>query len=174
MAARFLHQEFFEYRPQFKVFLAANQKPTIYGQDFAIWRRVKLIPFDVKISQEKRINNFERVLLEEKQGILSWMVFGCLEWQRMGLADPEKVKMATETYRSEMDVLEDFLDSYCRINDDLKTKHGVLYAAYESWCQGANEKPFKTRTFAKMLQSRGFSYSKPFNIKTWHGIGIKP
>jgi putative DNA primase/helicase len=127
----------------------------------------------VKIPQEQRINNFERVLLEEKQGILSWMVFGCLEWQRMGLADPEKVRIATESYRSEMDVLEDFLSSYCLIGDGLKTKHGILYVAYEGWCQGANEKPFKTRTFAKMLQSRGFTFSKANNVKTWRGIGVK-
>ena len=173
VTARFLHQEHFEFRPQFKVFLAANQKPTIYGQDFAIWRRVKLIPFDVKIPPETRINNYERVLLEEKEGILNWMVFGCLEWQRIGLADPEKVKMATEAYRSEMDVLEEFIDSCCMMADGLKTSHGILYAAYEGWCEESKEVPFKTRTFAKMLQSRGFNYTKVHHLKTWKGIGLR-
>ena len=173
VTARFLHQEFFEYRPQFKVFLAANHKPTIYGQDHAIWRRIRLIPFNVKIPPEKRINNFERVLLEEKEGILNWMVFGCQEWQRMGLDDPERVKIATEQYRSEMDVLENFIESRCKIDNGLKAKHGELYAAYEKWCEDTKETPFKTRTFAKMLESRGLTYTKPFNVKTWQGIGVK-
>lgn len=172
VAARFLHQEFFEYRPTFKVFLAANHKPTIYGQDHAIWRRIRLILFNVKIPPEKRVNNYERVLLEEKEGILNWMVSGCREWQRIGLADPNRVKVATEQYRSEMDVLEDFIDSRCLIEDGMKIRHGELYGAYQQWCQDEKETPFKTRTFAKMLESRGFAYTKAKNIKTWQGIGL--
>ena len=173
VTARFLHQEHFEFRPQFKVVLAANHRPTIYDQNLAIWRRIRLIPFDVTISDAARINNYERVLLEEKQGILNWMVFGCLEWQQAGLATPERVKVATEEYRSEMDVLEDFLDSHCTVGDGLKVTHGILYAAYEGWCEESKEKPFKTRTFAKMMQSRGFSYTKPHNVRTWQRIGIR-
>jgi putative DNA primase/helicase len=173
VTARFLHQEHFEFRPQFKVVLAANHRPTIYDQNLAIWRRIRLIPFDVTISDAARINNYERVLLEEKQGILNWMVLGCLEWQQAGLATPERVKVATEEYRSEMDILEDFLDSHCTVGDGLKVTHGILYAAYEGWCEESKEAPFKTRTFAKMMQSRGLTYTKPHNVRTWQGIGIR-
>jgi putative DNA primase/helicase len=173
VTARFLRQEFFEYRPQFKLFLAANDKPTIYGQDHGIWRRIRLIPFTVKIPQEQLVRNYEKVLLEEKQGILKWMVDGCKEWQRTLLADPDRVKTATERYRSEMDVLEDFIDERCVLGDDMRVKHGDLYAAYESWCEVNREKPFKTRTLAKMMESRGFNYTKPQNTKLWQGIGLK-
>lgn len=172
VTARFLHQEFFEFRPRFKISLVANHKPIISGQDYAIWRRIRLIPFDVQIPEDKRVNNFEKVLLEEKQGILNWMIRGCLEWQRVGLADPEKVKAATALYRTEMDVLEDFIDSRCVLDPDYKTTHGELFTEYQDWCRKSNETPYKTKFFAKMLELKGFTFTKPHNIKTWHGIGI--
>jgi len=83
------------------------------------------------------------------------------------------VKAATEKYRSEMDVLEEFIDSCCVMGESLKVKHGELYSKYQGWCEGSKETSFKTRTFAKMLESRGLTYTKPFNVKTWKGIGLK-
>jgi len=45
LVTRFLYGEFFEYVPQFKVFLAVNHKPIIRDTTNSIWRRIKLIPF---------------------------------------------------------------------------------------------------------------------------------
>jgi putative DNA primase/helicase len=173
VTARHLYEEFFEYRPEFKIFLATNYKPEIYGQDLAIWRRIRLIPFTVTIPEEKRINNYESVLLEEKEGILNWMVSGCREWLEKELNEPEEVKAATKTYRSEMDILEDFIATKCFIRDGERTVHKDLYAAYQGWCEENGESPIKTRTFAKKLQGRGFEFTKPKNLKTWHDIGLK-
>ena len=53
VTARFLYNEFFEYKPEFKLFIAANHKPDIQGVDHGIWRRIHLIPFDVTIPTEE-------------------------------------------------------------------------------------------------------------------------
>jgi putative DNA primase/helicase len=42
ISARLLYSEFFEFRPQFKLWLAANHKPVIRGTDYAMWRRIPL------------------------------------------------------------------------------------------------------------------------------------
>jgi putative DNA primase/helicase len=173
VTARHLYQEYFEYRPEFKIFLASNYKPEIHGQDLAIWRRIRLIPFTVAIPEEKRINNYESVLLEEKEGILNWMVSGCREWLETGLDEPEEVKAATKAYKSEMDILEDFIAARCLIQDGERISHKELYAAYKEWCDENGETPIKTITFAKKFQGRGFVFTKPKNLKTWHDISLK-
>ena len=101
IAARFLFGEFFEFIPQFKLFLGTNHKPVIHGTDLAIWRRIRLIPFLVTIPEEKQDRELVSKLKEELPGILNWAIKGCLAWQKDGLGVPEEVKAATDEYRKE-------------------------------------------------------------------------
>src|SRR5262249_1677210 len=109
VTARFLFAEYFEFRPGFKLWLAANHKPVIKGTDYAIWRRIHLIPFSVQFEGEHKDTELAAKLLTELPGILAWAVRGCLAWQRDGLRPPEMVQAATEEYRKEMDVVGNFL-----------------------------------------------------------------
>lgn len=101
ITARFLYGEFFDFKPEFKLWLACNHKPNIKGTDHAIWRRIKLIPFNVKIPKEKRIlkSKVMEMFTKEFPGILAWAVQGSLEWRRGGLQTPEEVQNATNHYR---------------------------------------------------------------------------
>ena len=84
ITARFLHREYFEFKPNFKIWLATNHKPEIRGSDYAIWRRIKLVPFDVTIPEEEQDRQLLSKLMTELDGILTWAVEGCLKWQRNG------------------------------------------------------------------------------------------
>ena len=86
MSARFMRGEFFEFYPEFKPWLATNHKPQIRG-DQAIWRRLKLVPFEVSIPKEIQKPRHEVMAMFRKEypGILNWVVEGCLEWQRIVL-----------------------------------------------------------------------------------------
>jgi len=79
ITARFLYREYFEFSPQFKLFLVANHKPVIIGTDEAIWRRIRLIPFTVTIPPEERDKQLLEKLQRELPGILAWAVRGCLD-----------------------------------------------------------------------------------------------
>ena len=79
IVARFLHKEFFEFKPEFKVFLATNHRPRIYGTDHAIWRRIRLVPFDVVIPDDEQDSTLPEKLRRELPGVLAWMVSGCLD-----------------------------------------------------------------------------------------------
>jgi putative DNA primase/helicase len=96
VTARFLHAEFFEFKPQFKLWLAANHRPVVRGTDPAIWDRVRLIPFTVSIPPMERDSGLLAELLRELPGILAWSVAGCLEWLEKGLGTPPEVAAATE------------------------------------------------------------------------------
>jgi len=94
VTARFLYNEFFEYKPEFKLFIAANHKPEIQGVDHGIWRRIHLIPFEVTIPVEEIDRNLPEKLRDELPGILAWAVKGCHAWQRQGLSVPASISTA--------------------------------------------------------------------------------
>ena len=156
ITARFLHQEFFQFKPEFKLFLATNHKPQIWGTDHAIWRRIRLIPFTVKIPDEEQDQELPDRLLEELPGILAWAVRGCQQWQEKGLGEPEAVREATGEYREEMDLLGGFLAECCRQAPNSEARAGDLYQAYLTWCQENGEREVTQTTFGRKLGERGF------------------
>lgn len=174
ISARFLHQEYFDFKPTHKIFLGTNHKPIIHGNENAIWRRIKLVPFDVTIPPEERDRNLPSRLQEEWPGILAWAVRGCLEWQQTGLGDPETVIKATLTYRTEMDVFNDFLTDCCLEAEQLQVTSKALYAAYSTWCEENGEKPLAQNIFGRRLKDRGLKQSRvgTSGAKAWLGLGL--
>jgi len=175
MTARFLYREHFEFYPTFKIFLVANDKPIIRGEDSAMWERVKLIPFKQFIPLAERDKDLAETLKEEGQGILAWMVKGCLDWQkRKDLMEPEEVSTETAIYRSEMDILGDFLDDCCIVERTAKVAHGDLYQAYEEWCHQNDEETITKKMLTIELQGRNFVAKRGHaGKKMWHGLALK-
>lgn len=157
ITARFLHQEYFEFTPHFKVFLATNHKPIIQGTDHAIWRRIRLIPFNVKFCGSRRDKNLADKLKQELPGILNWAIEGCLEWQKEGLSLPEAVEEATKNYQLDMDVLGEFIDTCCEIDGKASIQHKYIEKAHHLWCGSREEEPLSQVMFSKKLDDRGFS-----------------
>jgi P4 family phage/plasmid primase-like protien len=171
--ARFLHQEFFEYVPQFKIFFTTNHKPAIKGGDLGIWRRIRLIPFTVTIPDEKLDKDLPEKLRKEMPGILRWMVEGCLKWQKEGLSIPDEVKEATNNYRDEMDTLGNFLKEFCIESEKAKGLSSELYRKYTEWCSENGEYELSKTKFNKKLEERGYKKSRDSRGIYFQGIGIK-
>ncbi|GJM43880.1 MAG: ATP-binding protein [Gemmatimonadota bacterium] len=158
VTARFLHKEFFEFLPAFKVWLAANHKPEIKGTDKGIWRRVQLIPFTVSIPPEEQDKKLCVKLQEEGEGILAWAVEGCLEWQRNGLGTPPEVTAATDSYREESDALAGFLYECCVVDEGRTVGSTDLYQCYVRWAdQQRGEQKMSRQVFSRALEERGIS-----------------
>lgn len=115
ITARFLNKEFFDFEPTFKIFLSTNHKPNIRGTDEGIWRRIHMIPFNMKIEKDKIDINLGDILLKESSGILNWMINGYLEYKNIGLKVPEKIKESTQIYREEEDDIGQFIKDECII-----------------------------------------------------------
>jgi putative DNA primase/helicase len=175
ITARFMRGEWFEYKPKFKLWLGTNHKPVIRGTDTAIWDRIRLIPFDVRIPEPERIRQSELMARFEAElpGILAWSVRGCLDWQKHGLGMPEPVAQATEAYRADMDILAQFLSDYCVVNPLAKTTVGNLYKAYTMWCDETGERPLSQRDFGARLCERGFEKRQSTGgYHWWFGVGL--
>ena len=172
VAARFLRQEFFEFQPEFKIWLAANHKPNIIGTDYAIWRRMKVIPFTVTIPEKLQNPDLTTELKQELPAILTWAVQGCFEWQESRLKEPKEVKSATAKYKADMDIIGDFLKDSCTISDDSEIAKGDLYQKYANWCEETGEKKLSKRKFGICIVDRGFDDFTRENKRYWEGIRV--
>jgi putative DNA primase/helicase len=159
--ARFLYKEWAEFTPMCKFWLAFNHKPIIRGTDEAIWRRIRLIPFEAYFPPEKRDRYLYEKLRSELSGILTWAVEGCLKWQREGLEPVRKIKEWTDNYRAESDLIVRFLEEKTIKTASGKTTAGDLYKAYESWCREQGEEYVITGTeFGKRMAEKGIPKKK--------------
>jgi len=160
ISVRLLRKEFFTYTPAYKIWLATNHKPNIRGTDHGMWRRVRLIPFEVRFDEENRDPQLADKLKSEATGILAWAVRGCLEWQRIGLDPPAKVLQATEAYRKEMNIVGQFLDECTERAAGESVKAKDIYRSYDAWCKENGERPMTNTRFGKLLRERGLEKKK--------------
>ena len=173
ISARFMRGEWFEFVPQFKLWLATNHKPRIHGCDEAIWRRVRLIPFTVTIPAAERDRNLAAQLRAEWPGILRWAVEGCRLWQQEGLDAPPDVVAATDEYRSEMDILADFLAQRCVTNPLCSVPVADTYRAYEAWCVATADRPISKRTFTARMREHGLQTTHASgNVLVWQDLAL--
>lgn len=173
LTARFLYSESFEYKPAFKLFLGANHKPVIRGTDYAIWRRIRLVPFAVTIPPEEQDKQLPQKLQAELPGILAWAVRGCRDWQQSGLGAPAAVTEATTAYRAESDVLSAFL-AECTVADPKgEVQAKLLFEAYKTWAEDNGEKPMTAQMFGRRLTERGLDkYKDRKNFTFYMGLSL--
>lgn len=170
ITARKLYGDEFEYRPEFKLWVATNHKPTIRGTDLGIWRRIHIIPFTVTIPDEKVDKNLGEKLQDELPDILAWMMEGYRLWRYEGLVKPKVVEDAVKAYRNEMDVISAFLDSDY-VMEGGEVKSSVLYAVYCKWAAESNEYKMPSRKFGIELGKK-FSKRKSNGCIIYSGLSV--
>jgi len=173
LSARFLHREFIVFEPTFTVWLRTNHKPIIRGTDSGIWRRIVLIHFDQKFTGDQCNPNLEQELLEERDGILAWMVAGAVSWYQNGLNLCDAIKAETAQYREDSDLLSQFLEDRCEIATDAFCSQKSLYAAWVAWMdENGHHKPSKTSLTRRLIE-RGFGKSKSGSERRYTGLKIR-
>ena len=163
VTCRFLYGDEFEYTPEFKIWVATNHKPIIRGTDFGIWRRIKLIPFEVTIPKDKIDKNLKYKLRDEFPQILAWAVEGCIKWQAGGMEEPAVVQDAVKEYKVEMDLLASFIEQCIEIDYDSQDNipASELFRVYSKWAKANNEYEMSSKKFfreiGKKLPDKGRS-----------------
>jgi putative DNA primase/helicase len=177
VVARHLYEREFEFRPQHKLWLAANHKPVVKEQTEAFWRRMRLIPFTVVFPPKERDKMLSHALAKELPGILAWAMAGCLEWQRNGLLVPKAIRKATLAYKDENDMLGEFFSHSCRIAEDAWTPTALLYRAFLDWWQetrGTRSQPPSGAWFGRLLNERpALKQIKNKHVRGWRGLSLR-
>lgn len=169
---RRMREDSWEYDPTHKIFLDTNHRPVIRGTDHAIWRRIRLVPFMVKITKEQKDDKLKDKLKAEYPGILAWLVRGAVEWRRAGLQDPPEVLAATISYREGEDQLGEFVSVCCITgNPSFQVKAGHLYDAYKSHCKSQGIEPMTGTAFGRRMRTK--FPKRDARDGTWYsGIGL--
>jgi putative DNA primase/helicase len=173
--ARRMREDFWQFQPTHKLVLATNHRPTVRGTDNGIWRRLKLVPFNVTIPDDAQDRQLPEKLQAELPGILNWAMSGCIEWQANGLGKADAITAATESYKAESDVLADWLAACCTRDPDAKTASGDLYKSYAAWANANGENVMSSTMFGKLLTERDFEpCSGPKKLRMRRGLYLTP
>ena len=184
LKGRFMRKDYFQFERTHKTVLITNNKPVITETSNAIWRRLRLIPFDVTIPRDRQDKHLTDKLIAEWPGILAWAVRGCLAWQghRCDLALPEAIEKATADYRDESDHVADFIKERCEdwrehSAQKMRTPKERLYSVYCRWCKDVGEDVLGRTAFNKRMRGHGFEdkaiWVNRKTIKCWIDISLK-
>jgi len=171
ITANFMRQDYFTFRPRFKVLLAANDKPEFKNPDNSVVRRLHLIPFNH--TPKKENHNLERQLEAEYPKILSWMIEGCLEFQEVGLNPPDWISQATKQYIADEDQIQQWIDSRTKsVGNDGGGQSSRMYESWKMFCKESGIESGSQISFSKKMFKKGFKVKNTSNFKRWIGIDL--
>lgn len=179
--ARRMRQDFFSFDPSHKLWLLGNHRPEVGTGGYAFWRRIKLIPFERIVADDRKIDNLADVLVtEEGPGILQWLVTGARRYLNgpRDLTGPHRVRTATDSYAETEDHTGRFLSECCTLNPVMRAEQTQLYNKYRNWCQLEGANPVSSRAFAaRIRETVGITTPKEMILsnqrKFYPGIGLK-
>jgi putative DNA primase/helicase len=141
--------------------------------DEAIRRRLNLLPFTVTIPREQRDLNLTEKLKAEWPGILSWMIEGCMEWQRVGLTPPAAVRAATDAYFEEEDTFTQWLGEKTERDGNAYAFSGALFASWKVFAEAAGESAGSHKSFTSRMTAAGFETGRTRAGRKFDGIRLK-
>jgi putative DNA primase/helicase len=156
ISARRMREDFWTFLPTHKLILCTNHQPTVGETKSAIWRRLKLVPFNVEIPEAEQRHDLPQLLRDEFPGILAWAVRGCVEWVSSGLKTPEIIQTATSEYRDAEDMLGQFIKDACITGPNLRVKSTRLYQAFCNSLQQSSNSLISQTSFGRTMVKRGF------------------
>jgi putative DNA primase/helicase len=177
LTARSLYRDPITFETTHKLWLMGNHKPEIQGQDAGIWRRIHLVPFQHQFPKSGQVgyrkrSDVVRELLGESSGILNWLLDGLRDLDVNGLNPPAAVQSATDDYRSESDLLEDFINRCCTLGPGLSCSTRDLWEAYRGHCAGETQAYTSQRKLTTALEERGFRQKRTNSSRQLEGITI--
>lgn len=175
ITARFSYGRPFEFLPTAKIILRGNNQPGVRDASDGFWRRMDVIEFEHQVEESRVVPDLHlRIIGTELPGILNWALAGCLEWQRIGLATPAKVRAAGHQYREDTDVVGQWIEESTTRCTECRTPATELYNNYKQWAQGQGTKPMTHAAFGRELHSRGFKRVRMGTVRGLEGLRLVP
>ncbi|MCD8396687.1 MAG: phage/plasmid primase, P4 family [Lachnospiraceae bacterium] len=159
VTTRFLGENSFEYRPQFKIFLNTNHLPYVSDVTLFSSDRVKVIPFNRHFTEEEQDHELKKVLVkpESLSGILNWCMEGLQALRTEGWMMPEAVREATQEYRDTSDKVGQFISDKLQCDPTGECDARTVYGLYQTWCLDNGFKAEGSGEFRKSLKTAGMT-----------------
>jgi putative DNA primase/helicase len=175
ITARFLHREFFEFQPQFKIVLVTNHLPKISGTDNGIWRRVVAVPWLIKIEDGQKDRRLGEKLQKELPGILNWAIDGLRMYQQDGLKLPPDLEKARNCYKTDSDDVAEWASDCLLNNSSSIAASAGLAESYREWAKKVGRLVLSDRALGDRLKEMvGVKKCRLSNGRSgWSGIEIR-
>jgi putative DNA primase/helicase len=157
------------FSPTHKLVVVGNYHPTVSDDSHGFWRRVVLYPFSVTIPQGKQDKRLLEKLISEGPGILNYLLKALKIYFANGLEIPNTLTKATQKYRTEQDVVQQFLDDECVITPEETIPKSTLYLKYTLWCSVNGLHGVSSNRLSRKLKDKGFKLRE--DKRTWLGVG---
>lgn len=172
ITARFLYGNEFVFKPEFKIFMATNHRPIIRGTDHGIWRRIKIIPFNKVIPDEKQDRYLGEKLATEYGEILNWCIEGAIKWYAQGLNTPKLIDESVREYRSEMDLVQKWINDNCELDQEYMTSSQELFNNITQYIEANKEFKMSNTLFGRNIGKK-FEKVRLYNQTMYRGIRIR-
>ena len=169
VSARFMRQDNFTFKPQFKLIIVGNHKPVLKNVDEAMRRRLRLVPFLNKPANPDK--DLEQKLRAEFPGILRWMINGFKDWQKHGLISPAAVGRETDAYFENQDSFGQWLAECCQTGTG-EAGASKLFESWKGFCDARGEKAGDSKRFSGFMERAGFPKIKRKNGAFYLGISL--
>lgn len=171
ITARYLYGNEFNYEPIFKLVMATNHRPIIKGTDHGIWRRMKIIPHDVMIPEEKQDRSLGAKLEKEIPQILGWAIQGAIKYYKEGrINEPNIIRAQVKDYRNEMDLVRRWVLENCEESPEFTESAADLFRDLSNYVEENKEYKMSMTIFGRNM---GKKYRKRKINNRTHYIGIR-
>ena len=152
--ARFLHENSFDFRPNFKIFINTNYKPSVSDMTLFYSRRLKLIPFKRHFEEHEQDKGLKAFFAEEQSqsAIFNWCYQGYKLFRKQGLDDPAAVTEATKEYQDESDRIGQFVDAWLEEGEAFEERTSAVYNIYGQWCEKYGYRKENSTNFKNAIQ----------------------
>jgi len=157
------------FTPIFKLLVVGNNYPAVTDDSHGFWRRVVVFPFNVSVPKANQDGLLPQKLQAEAAGILNKLVAAFRQYSASGLRLPDSLSTATNIYRSEEDLVQQFIDEKCDVDVAAKISKEVLYDRYRRWCAGSGVYAVSTNRFSRKLTGKDFKLAGDKR----HWLGLK-
>lgn len=162
VTARPLYGHPVTFQPSHTALMVTNHLPVVRGDDPAIWRRLRVVPFDVVIPEDERDGTLPRTLRGHADAILTWAVLGLQAYRERGMDTPDAVDGATAAYHNASDVTGRFLAEECESGPDRYVATDALYAEYGRWSAENGEEVSSKAEFLAYLKRKGYEHVRRY------------
>ena len=158
LTARRLYSHPVTWQPSHQLVYVTNALPKVKGNDPAVWRRIRVVPFDVVVPLEDRGPELPERLALHADAVLSWVIAGHFDYEdNGGMREPSSVLRATGNYQADSDAVQRFVSEACYVSGSSSAKTRELFSAWQRWAVSDAAEPLSEKAFGAELDRLGYT-----------------
>ena len=152
--ARFLHENSFDFKPNFKIFINTNYRPNVSDMTLFDSGRLKIIPFKRHFEEAEQDKNLKNFFADDGNlsGIFNWCLEGYQLFRKEQLSDTDAVKESFKESRDDSDRIGQFVDACLEAGEAYELRCSAVYTRYKTWCDEHTFRPENQQNFNSSIQ----------------------